>query len=403
VVRLIYLLLALEVILGGGGRLLEIGPITLRMVLFAVALALTVMAVAARGRLADASATMLLLVSFLLVQSAGVVIGLSRGNAPAAVWTDLQPLLFWFVAPFVALAAEDRRNIYATRGMIIGAGTVMALGYLAVIGMLLTGRIDFTRLYETLGATGEFSFRSGNFFVYKGFIYLGVCIVFLIAVPGRYARLLLLLTGAALMLTLTRSFVISTAIAVVLLLYALRMRAMAMIATLVLAAAAVVVFSTLLGGVAEILGDRAESNAVRLEDMSFIFANADPLNLLFGNGFGTPVADRLNIENTFLWIVWKTGIVGLAFWLAPLVMSIVAFSQIPPRDADYRLACALLFSTVLLYVQSAMNPYLNNPIGLLFVLISLFSLRTLSRRVRSHAAVPEGFAGSSGAALLSWE
>src|SRR5688572_23647813 len=118
-VRVVYFLLTLEVILGGGGRLMEIGPVTLRMVLFAVALVLTVMTVAARGTLVDAKATMLLLISFLLVQSGGVVIGLSRGNPPEAVWTDVQPLLFWLVAPFVALAAEDRRNVYATRGMIM--------------------------------------------------------------------------------------------------------------------------------------------------------------------------------------------------------------------------------------------------------------------------------------------
>jgi hypothetical protein len=379
-VRVVYLLLALEVILGGGGRLMEIGPITLRMVLFAVALVLTVMTVVARGKLVDAKATMLLLISFLLVQSAGVVIGLSRGNPPEAVWADVQPLLFWLAAPFVALAAEDRRNVYATRGMIMGAGIAMALGYLGVLFMLVIGRIDLAWLYETVDATGEFSFRQGNLFVYKGFFYLGVCVVFLVAMPGRHVRLLLLLTGVALILTLTRSFIISTAIAVVLLLYVLRMRALAMLTTVGGAAAVVVLYSSLLGGADEVLGDRAMSNAVRIEDMSYIFTNVNPLSLLFGNGYGTPVADRLNIENAFLWIVWKTGMAGLAFWLAPIVMCILAFSRISRRDPNFRLACALLCSIVLIYVQSAMNPYLNNPIGLLFVMIAIFGLRSLSRR-----------------------
>jgi hypothetical protein len=380
VVRVVYLLLALEVILGGGGRLLEVGPITLRMVLFGVALVLAVMAVAARGKLPDAKATILLMISFLLVQSVGVVIGLSRGNPPEAVWTDLQPLLFWLVAPFVALALEDRRNVHATRSMIIGAGIAMALGYLGVLVMLVTGRIDFAWLYETLEATGEFIFRSGNLFFFKGFVYLGVCIVFLIAMPGRHARVLLLLTGVALILTLTRSFIISTAISVVLLLYVLRMRVIAMLTAFFGAAALVVLYSSLLGGVDELLGDRSISNAVRLEDMSYIFSNFNPMSLLLGNGYGTPIADRLNIENAFLWIVWKTGMAGLAFWLAPLLVCIVTFSRIPRQDPDFQLACALLTSTVLIYVQSSMNPYLNNPIGLLFVMIAFFGLRSLSRR-----------------------
>jgi hypothetical protein len=387
-IRTIYLLLALEVILGGGGRLVEFGPVTLRMVLFATALLLTIIAVAARGRLPDTQATVMLLVSFLLVQGAGLAIGMTRGNPTEAVWADLQPLLFWLLVPFVAIAAEDRRNVYATRGLIIFAGVTMSAAYLAVLLMLVLGRIDFAWLYQTLDATGEFMFRGESFFFYKGFVYLGICIVFLIAVPGRYAPLLLALTGVALILTLTRGFMISTALAVLLMLYALRMRVAAVFMTLLAAVVSVGLLVTWYGAVDGFVGDRSASNAVRLEDMSFIFKNVSPLTLLLGNGFGTPVADRLNIENTYLWIVWKTGLVGLVFWLTPLVMCIVAFSRIRWRDPDFRLACALLFSTILIYIQSAMNPYLNNPIGMLFVMIAVFGLRRLSRRV-AHAT-PRG-------------
>ena len=55
------------------------------------------------------------------------------------------------------------------------------------------------------------------------------------------------------------------------------------------------------------------------------------------------------------------------------------FARISRRDPDFRLASAYLFSTILIYVQTLSNPYLNNPIGLSFVLIALFSLRTISR------------------------
>jgi len=182
--------------------------------------------------------------------------------------------------------------------------------------------------------------------------------------------------------SLTRGFILSTAIAVLMLLYVLRMRLAALLLAISCAAALLVAFVVLYSSVAGFSEQRSISNAVRMDDMAFIFGNVGPLTMLFGNGFGTPVAERLNIENTYLWVLWKNGLVGLAFWLAPLLACIVLFSRIPRRAAEFRLGCALLFSAVLIYVQSAMNPYLNNPIGLMMVMLALFGLRELSARHR---------------------
>lgn len=388
-VRAIFLLLTFEIMVGGGGRLLEIGPVTARMLMFAAALTLTVATVALRGTLPGGRLTLMFLSAFLFVLSSGVVIGLSRGNPPEAVWVDLQPLLFFLLAPFIALSLEDRRNVEALRPLVIYAGSTLAFAYLGVLVLLITGQIDFAWLYEVLDATGEFMFRGESFFFYKGFVYLGVCIVFLIAVPGRFALPLLVVTGIALVLTLTRGFILSTAIAVLMLLYVLRMRLAALLLAVSCAAALIVAFVTLYSSVAGFSEQRSVSNAVRFEDMAFIFGNLGPLTILFGNGFGTPVVERLNIENTYLWVLWKTGLVGLAFWLAPLLACVVLFSRIARWAAEFRLGCALLFSAVLIYVQSAMNPYLNNPIGLMMVMLALFGLRELSiRRRRTPGPAP---------------
>jgi len=385
-IRLLYLLLTFEILLGGGGRLLEIGPVTARMLLFAIAIMIAFAVIALRGTLPGGRLTLVLLSAFLLVQSAGVVIGLSRGNPMSSVWADLQPLMYFLLAPFVALSLEDRRNVEATRSLVLISGVTLALAYLGVLVLLVSGRIDFSWLYEMLDATGEFMFRGESFFFYKGFVYLGVCIVFLIAMPGRFVVPLLVVTGIALVLTLTRGFILSTAVAVLMLLYVLRMRVAALLLTLAGASALVVAFVSLYSGVEGFMEQRSISNAVRLEDMSFIFGNVGPMTIMFGNGFGTPVLERLNIENVYLWVLWKTGVIGLAFWLAPLLACFIMFRRIPRLSTEFRLGCALLFSVVLIYVQSAMNPYLNNPIGLMMVMIALFGLRELSAGQRRKAA-----------------
>ena len=45
----------------------------------------------------------------------------------------------------------------------------------------------------------------------------------------------------------------------------------------------------------------------------------------------------------------------------------------------YRLASAYFFGTVMLYILTAFNPFINNSIGLMYLLCAIFSLRRLSR------------------------
>jgi len=66
------------------------------------------------------------------------------------------------------------------------------------------------------------------------------------------------------------------------------------------------------------------------------------------------------------------------FWMTPLALCVLFYLRIPDRRMNAT-ANAYLFGVVLIYVQTNMNPFLNNPIGLSFVLVALFSLRTLSR------------------------
>jgi hypothetical protein len=53
-----------------------------------------------------------------------------------------------------------------------------------------------------------------------------------------------------------------------------------------------------------------------------------------------------------------------------------------------------LFGTVLVYLQTATNPYLNNPIGLSYVILSIFSLRALHRQAIKKVTAGE-FAGAT--------
>ena len=378
----------LELFVGGGGRLLEVGPLTVRMLVFTLCLLASVLYAATRRSRADGTGLALALVGAYLVVHLGALInGVLAGADAAAMLTEMQQSLYWLAAPFIAMVLQSPRMVQRAADLVCLAGVVLAVLYLLTVATLGAGVIDYLGLYALLGESSEFSFRGESYFFYKGFLFLGIAAVFFVAVDARHSRSLALLVVAAMVLTLTRGFVLSTSAAVLLMLVAQRRWKLLGMAVLAVLAAAFVVFGYLPSLEEGLDVQRESSNLQRLEDLDFIFERLDVRTLLMGQGLGVPVGERVNIENTFLWALWRLGLAGVLFWLSPLVLCLAYYSRIDRRDRRHRLASAFAFATVLVYVQTLSNPYLNNPIGLSFVLVALFSLRTLARSSRDAGAV----------------
>jgi hypothetical protein len=401
ILRIFYTLVIAELFLGGGGRLLEIGPITVRMILFSIAIGLTLVPKFRRQGGPDMNLAYAIVVLFSITHLVPAVAGLMQGVAVNVVFGEVQPMLYWLIAPFFAHLLNQEEYISITTNVVRGAGLLLAAFYLAVLSGIWSGNLDFDSTYETLNSTGEFMFRGAQgLFVYKGFLYLCIAFIFFISIqsPARY--LMILLIGCAIMLTLTRGFILSTSAAAFLLLWATGKRrtlAVLMLACVIIAVA-VLGFPSLFEGSILYRKDVNISNEVRYDDMNYMLANLDAVTLITGHGFGSLISDsRLSIENSYLWIWWKAGVAGLLFWLMPLVLCAFAFKQIPADSKNYSLGCAYFFSVILIYIQTAVNPYLTNPIGLSFVIIAVFTLRKLARLVENpEVAQPIAVALSSG-------
>ena len=377
----------LELFLGGGGRLTEIGPATLRMALFVACVCAGLVAMGLRRRTDGQLLAGALVAAYLLVHLPGLIIGGLRGAEPADMLKEMQQSLYFLAAPFFALVLQSPNMVKRTGTLVVVAGVVLASAYVMLLAGLAAGRLDFDALYAAFSVSGEFFFRGESYFFYKGFLYLGVSTVFLLALRGPHWFALLLLVVGALVLTLTRGFVLSTSIAVLLMLAAQGRWRTAGVASLAAAAAAFLVWVFLPSLDDAFSGQRDVSNNQRFEDVAFIVENASVRTLLIGEGFGSLINERLNIENTFLWVLWKLGVVGVAFWCVPFAICLYYYARIPRRRPEHRLGSAFFFSVCLIYIQTQTNPYLNNPIGLSFVLLAIFSLRSLSQ-VRARAPAP---------------
>jgi hypothetical protein len=383
--RALFTISLLELFVGGGGRLVAAGAVSLRMVLFAACLAATAVAILFPRRRSDGVLlAMLLVLIYLLVHVGALVVGAIQSNDPSQLPVEFQQSLYWLAAPFFALMIQSEDDVRRYASLAQGAGVALACVYVVILVGLISGVISLGLIRAVLGRGGEISFRSGEFFVYKGFAYLGISIAFLVALRGKYWAPLATLIAFAIVLTFTRGFILSTSVGVLLMLCVQRRWRLAVPVMLLIAAAALVVLVYLPSVDSSVMGSRDQSTNQRIEDMSYMFYHARASTFLVGEGYGSMINNRANIENTFLWTIWKLGSIGFIFWMIPLSLCIYYYKKIPNSRSN-PLANAYLFGTVIVYVQTSTNPLLNNPIGLSFVMLSMFSLRILSRSKQNTA------------------
>ena len=132
---------------------------------------------------------------------------------------------------------------------------------------------------------------------------------------------------------------------------------------------AVIVYAGFFSG-----AERMEGDKIRLETFRQVFERITPLSFFVGHGFGNGVPIReMHMENSFLEIFHKQGIIGLAFWAYLFIIIRNKFKSIRKKD-NKRTALLLYIGVIVIYLQTNFNPFLNCPIGLSFVLMSYFSL-----------------------------
>ena len=388
--RALFTISLVELFMGGGGRLIAVGPASLRMVLFALCLCATLVAFLFPRRRSDGVLlAMGLILIYLIIHVGALVVGAIYSGDTPKMFGEFQQSLYWLAAPFFALMVQTEEDVRKGARLVLYSGTALALIYIGILVGLLTGIIHLVWLKNLLGETGEFQFRSGEFFIYKGFLYLGIAIVFLVALRVRFWVPLLLLVSTAMILTFTRGFLISTSVAVLLMLFAQR-RWRAAVPALVLVATGVFVVWIYLPSTDDTVGGHYETSTnQRLDDMAYIANNISPKTFIVGEGYASLINNRYAIENTFLWALWKLGTLGVLFWLLPIALCFHYYLKIPNR-ASNEIATAFLFGVVLVYVQTSTNPFLNNPIGLSYILLAMFSLRLLSRLAPAAAHVQVG-------------
>lgn len=370
-----FLVFLLEIFLGGSGRFIQIGPLTLRKINFIVGLFITICLWLYFNKI-DRYALLIFGLHALVISFAtfnGIV---NYGN-DERVSENFLMQSFLLLIPFYAYFIRNERNIKTVSTILKFSSIVMAILYLSVILLMALNVIDFLTIYNFLTTSDEFKGRGENAFFFKGFIYLVIGLFFIdtekTVIGKRFKQLILL---AAIYFTFVRGFILALFLSIFI--YQLFFKN--------------VWRGVLIGVVSAFLMillsefylsqsfSRGQSDNIRKVQLQQVINRVTPISVFIGHGFGEGVPIRKNhLEITYLEILHKQGIVGLAFWLSLLIYVIVLYLKCKANGYERR-AQPFLLSTLFLYIQSATNPFLTNSIGLNMLMIAIAALHFYSTK-----------------------
>jgi len=371
VINIFLFIVISEICLMGGGRLVDIGPLSLRMLLFLLA-QLYAITVLFKKKLDIQSITLLLYFIASLLLSA--VIGIFNGADLSMVLNDIKPLSYFLMLLFFRAIIDSQQKVMLVIKTIKLCSVVLMVGYFILLLVIYFGLIDFKLFYERISETGEVFFRPGVGFFFKGFLFLCIGFLFYLFDGNKTSKIVAVLLLLAIVLTFTRGLILATmSCLIIYLLFFARKNIKTLLNIIILTVLVILLTPWFLTQ----LGDKTESNLPRIIAFEQVNDAMTSFSILAGHGLGIGVAEREDhMEASFLEIFHKQGVLGLLFWFFIFALIMKSYSEIQIKE-NKDIALPFVLSIVLIYIQTATNPYLNNPIGMSMVLITLSVLKIL--------------------------
>ncbi len=374
--RFFFGVVLMELFLGGGGRLIDVGILSPRMYLFFLSMGLALLILFVYPFLSRSVLILTAAFTFLLVMSS--ILGLFRGLSVSEIFaSDIKPLLFFYIILFLDINIRNISGVHQVSRLIRTAAFILALLYLPIFVLLNAKVINFQWLWQITYDTEEFFFRDDVAFLYKGFVYLAIGFFFLLRSPYPGHQWMKRIIVLALFLTLTRGFIVAWALVYVVYLLLFGRKK---ILVFILVAAIPVMALYYWQFVNQYLSDKMESDNKRIEQIQEVFEMLTPASILWGHGYGVGTANvEMHFEIVYLEILHKQGLVGLSFWIF-LFLGISFLFAKAVQQGNLEWALPYWLATLFIYVESFTNPFILSPLGMVVPLISWVCLRVLSKK-----------------------
>jgi hypothetical protein len=361
-----------ELFIGGGGRFFEIGSLTLRMYVFFLLLGVCLFVIVQKGKIDKVvfAISMVFLFTLIIATSIGII----NGAEISYLFEDVKPLFYFFSIIYLSQFININ-TISSITQIIKTSGLFLTLAYYLLIFLLFFNYIHFAYLYTISWKSGEIMFRgSDGLFFYKGFLYLNIAFFFYFLKPGKFSFFLSAFIGLAILLTLTRGFIFALGICLTIYYIFINRN---IIKKIVLFFTSIILVFFYFFYMITLIGEKSSSNNQRILQINQVYESTNIGSFLWGHGFGIGVPIRpIHMEISYLEIFHKQGLIGLLFWLGLFFLILYYYFKIKRFYYDY-IINSFLLGTLFVYIQTFTNPFLNNPIGMTFIILTLLVFRTI--------------------------
>lgn len=375
--KLVFIITLLELFVGGGGRVFEVGGITLRILLFALNICIVATLFIYKGSI-PRQVLILMGVGFVVLIFYGAL-GWFNGAEFGLIFEDIKPLSYFFSILFFCYYIDNLSRVQLVITILKKASLYMAIFYIFIQILLHSGIINFIQFYQYVNfqvSSSDFFFRgTEGLFFYKGFLYMVVGLIFWIHSDASKKRTIsVLIIMIAMILTGTRGFILMFGLLYALF-YGIPMLLKFNIKALILAA--ILVFGSVFFFRTMEIGNKALSDSVRIEQVQQVIERINPISFLIGHGFGNGVPVReVHMEIAYLEVFHKQGLLGLVLWA---VFFTVLYASYAKKRNYFAIRKSFFLSISFVALLSFTNPFFNNPIGISLFMIALSVFWVLNR------------------------
>jgi hypothetical protein len=365
--------ITLEAALMGSGRLLTVGPLTIKMLLYLMSLVFVLIELMLGAGLS--AETYYIVTSFTFVAALGSLIGVLNGASEDLLVSDLRVYAYVPALCFFDLAIRSQRAVDLVSKVIRVAAVIMFSACALIVLLVQLGQVSVLDMMNLLaiGRSDDFMLSPegiGLRVFYKGYVYLGIGLLFWAIRPGWRSKIFATLAFILIVLSGTRGLIISVIASLALLIaltYKRRILAKFLALCLILFAFILVpLFVSVLRGGEQI----SSSNEDRILTINQVKDQITAGTLLWGHGFGIGVPESPeHMTITYLEIIHKNGLIGLTVWGSLIVLVLRRYVHLKRSPDRFETATPFALGVLIVVVDTFTNPTLNNPIGLSIVFI----------------------------------
>nr|WP_295972279.1 O-antigen ligase family protein [uncultured Bacillus sp.] len=434
-----------EIFIGGGGRLIDFGLVSIRQVLFLLLLGTFIFRIIKEKaifnkeintffRFNPVSIGIYVLIAWFCVSS---LVGFINGNPLGAIVTDF--LRVSYIVLFFPLAyyiAKDRFPLQRIITLLKYSAIVVSIFTITVsiLGKTIFAA-DFYHFWKFMNTimNDDLFFRPSNSVFYKShfFVLIGIILAFNDLLHKKYSKLntvLIIVGSISVLWSETRGFLLAFMVSIIMIiLFDIKiivdpikgfankckqlLKTKDFIKRLVISLLVIMVVPFLFENMTlERFGtdvtqshkysDDEKKDKKYKEEVDDVSVNkrmefiedsihilSKPANLIIGTGYGSEIAGRITgIEMSFLDILVEQGIIGLAIW--GCLFLIVYYNYHVSYKRGQRVSSldvALLAAFMGVLLLTNINPFINNPIGISFFLVLL-----IISQQRKEISIKEG-------------